>query len=120
MAFFSWQFICFLIVAVTVYYLIPGRFQWIVLLISSAWYYFVGGGPRAAIFVAVTVVTTWGGACLMDSIQKKEELKALEAAAHSSPSEEGDSGPSAGKPVKLSRAQKKELKALVQKKSAWS
>lgn len=36
MAFFSWQFICFLIVAVTVYYLIPGRFQWIVLLISSA------------------------------------------------------------------------------------
>ena len=37
MAFFSWQFICFLIVAVTVYYLIPGRFQWIVLLISSAW-----------------------------------------------------------------------------------
>ncbi|MDO5485635.1 MAG: MBOAT family O-acyltransferase [Sarcina sp.] len=116
MAFFSWQFICFLIVAVTVYYLIPGRFQWIVLLISSAWYYFVGGGPRAAVFVAVTVVTTWGGACLMDSIQKKEELKALEAAAHSSPSEEGDSGPSAGKPVKLSRAQKKELKALVQKK----
>ena len=75
MAFFSWQFICFLIVAVTVYYLIPGRFQWIVLLISSAWYYFVGGGPRAAVFVAVTVVTTWGGACLMDSIQKKEELK---------------------------------------------
>ena len=72
MAFFSWQFIVFLIVSVTVYYIIPGRFQWLVLLASSAWYYLVGGGPRAAVFVAATVLTTWGGAYLMDLIAQRE------------------------------------------------
>ena len=103
MAFFSWQFIVFLIVSVTVYYLIPGRFQWIVLLISSGWYYLVGGGLRAAVFVAVTVVTTWGGACLMDRIPQREEKKLR-------------SGEDAGETGKLSREQKKALKAVVQKK----
>ena len=103
MAFFSWQFIVFLIVSVTVYYMIPGRFQWIVLLISSGWYYLVGGGPRAAVFVAVTVVTTWGGACLMDRIPQREETKLR-------------SGEDAGETGKLSREQKKALKAVVQRK----
>ena len=103
MAFFSWQFIVFLIVSVTVYYMIPGRFQWIVLLISSGWYYQVGGGPRAAVFVAVTVVTTWGGACLMDRIPQREEKKLR-------------SGEDAGETGKLSREQKKALKAVVQRK----
>jgi len=103
MAFFSWQFIVFLIVSVTVYYLIPGRFQWIVLLISSGWYYLVGGGLRAAVFVAVTVVTTWGGACLMDRIPQREEKKLR-------------SGEDAGETGKLSREQKKALKAVVQRK----
>ena len=103
MAFFSWQFIVFLIVSVTVYYMIPGRFQWIVLLISSGWYYLVGGGPRAAVFVAVTVVTTWGGACLMDIIPQREEKKLR-------------SGEDAGETGKLSREQKKALKAVVQRK----
>ena len=103
MAFFSWQFIVFLIVSVTVYYMIPGRFQWIVLLISSGWYYLVGGGPRAAVFVAVTVVTTWGGACLMDRIPQREEKKLRP-------------GEDAGETGKLSREQKKALKAVVQRK----
>ena len=103
MAFFSWQFIVFLIVSVTVYYMIPGRFQWIVLLISSGWYYLVGGGPRAAVFVAVTVVTTWGGACLMDRIPQREEKKLR-------------SGEDAGETGKLAREQKKALKAVVQRK----
>lgn len=103
MAFFSWQFIVFLIVSVTVYYMIPGRFQWIVLLISSGWYYLVGGGPRAAVYVAVTVVTTWGGACLMDRIPQREEKKLR-------------SGEDAGETGKLSREQKKALKAVVQRK----
>lgn len=103
MAFFSWQFIVFLIVSVAVYYMIPGRFQWVVLLISSGWYYLVGGGPRAAVFVAVTVVTTWGGACLMDRIPLREE-KRLRA------------GEDIGETGKLSREQKKALKAVVQRK----
>ena len=102
MAFFSWQFITFLTISVVVYYLIPGRFQWLVLLASSAWYYMVGGGPRAAVFVAVTVVTTWGGAVLMDGISSGEESRFRKSQNLGA--------------EKLSRDQKRILKAAVQKK----
>ncbi len=102
MAFFSWQFITFLTISVVVYYLIPGRFQWLVLLASSAWYYMVGGGPRAAVFVAVTVVTTWGGAVLMDGISSGEESRFRKSQNLGA--------------EKLSRDQKRVLKAAVQKK----
>lgn len=103
MAFFSWQFILFLTISVVVYYLIPGRFQWIVLLISSGWYYLVGGGPKAALFVTVTILTTWGGACLMDRVHAIEEKKIL-------------AGAGGAEGVRLSREQKKVLKSRVQKK----
>lgn len=104
MAFFSWQFILFLTVSVTVYYIIPARFQWLVLLASSAWYYLVGGGARAAVFVAVTVVTTWGGALLMDRIPEQMDKK------------DAGSVDEEGKPRRLSREEKKARKALIQKK----
>ena len=104
MAFFSWQFILFLTVSVTVYYIIPARFQWLVLLASSAWYYLVGGGARAAVFVAVTVVTTWGGALLMDRIPEQMDKK------------DAGSVDEEGKPCRLSREEKKARKALIQKK----
>ena len=103
MAFFSWQFILFLTISVVVYYLIPGRYQWIVLLISSGWYYLVGGGPKAALFVTVTILTTWGGACLMDRVHAIEEKKIL-------------AGAGGAEGVRLSREQKKVLKSRVQKK----
>ena len=103
MAFFSWQFILFLTISVVVYYLIPGRFQWIVLLLSSGWYYLVGGGPKAALFVTVTILTTWGGACLMDRVHAIEEKKIL-------------AGAGGAEGVRLSREQKKVLKSRVQKK----
>ena len=103
MAFFSWQFILFLTISVVVYYLIPGRYQWIVLLLSSGWYYLVGGGPKAALFVTVTILTTWGGACLMDRVHAIEEKKIL-------------AGAGGAEGVRLSREQKKALKSRVQKK----
>lgn len=101
MAFFSWQFVLFLAVSLAVYYIVPVRFQWIVLLVSSAWYYVVGGGLKACIYVLVTVVTTYAGAVLMDNMQRKvdEKLKA-----------KGENAP------KLSREEKKQLKAAGQKK----
>ena len=119
MAFFSWQFILFLTVSVLVYYILPGRFQWLVLLASSVWYYLVGGGIRAAVFVAVTGVTTWGGAYLMDLVAQREEQKALERLRSAVPDDAGADGAKAaktGRAGKLSREEKKALKAVVQKK----
>ena len=71
------------------------------MLVSSAWYYVIGGGLKACIYVLVTVVTTYAGAVLMDNMQRKvdEKLKA-----------KGENAP------KLSREEKKQLKAAGQKK----
>ena len=69
---------------------------------GGAWYYMVGGGPRAAVFVAVTVVTTWGGAMLMDGISSGEESRFRKSQNLGA--------------EKLSRDQKRILKAAVQKK----
>lgn len=73
MAFFSWQFILFLAVSLAVYYIVPGRFKWLVLLVSSAWYYAAGGGLKACIYVLVTIVTTYAGAVIIDNIQRQTD-----------------------------------------------
>ena len=103
MAFFSWQFILFLTVSLAVYYIVPGRFRWLVLLASSAWYYVVGGGLKSCVYVLVTVITTYLGAVIIDNMQRKvdEQLKGRSTEAGA---------------VKLSREEKKQLKALGQKK----
>ena len=103
MAFFSWQFILFLTVSLAVYYIVPGRFRWLVLLASSAWYYVVGGGLKSCVYVLVTVITTYLGAVIIDNMQRKvdEQLKGRSTEAGT---------------VKLSREEKKQLKALGQKK----
>lgn len=103
MAFFSWQFILFLTVSLAVYYIVPGRFRWMVLLASSSWYYVVGGGLKSCVYVLVTVITTYLGAVIIDNMQRKvdEQLKGRSTEAGT---------------VKLSREEKKQLKALGQKK----
>ena len=73
MAFFSWQFILFLAVSLAVYYIVPGRFKWLVLLVSSAWYYVAGGGLKACIYVLVTIVTAYAGAVIIDNIQRQTD-----------------------------------------------
>ena len=103
MAFFSWQFILFLTCSLVIYYLVPGRFQWMVLLVSSTWYYLNGGSLRTVIYVLVTIVTTFLGAYFMDRIQGgvDERLKGKKAD---------------GTVVKPTREEKKQYKAEGQKR----
>ena len=104
MAFFSWQFILFLAVSLAVYYIVPGRFKWLVLLVSSAWYYAAGGGLKACIYVLVTIVTTYAGAVIIDNIQRQtdRQLKGRRRG-------QGAAG--------LSREEKRRLKSAGQKRS---
>lgn len=44
MSFTSIGFICFLVITVTLYYLFPKKYQWILLLIASLVFYFCAGG----------------------------------------------------------------------------
>ena len=103
MAFFSWQFILFLTCSLVIYYLVPGRFQWIVLLVSSTWYYLNGGSLRTVIYVLVTIVTTFFGAYFMDRIQSSVDARLKGKKAD-------------GTVVKPTREEKKQYKAEGQKR----
>ena len=103
MAFFSWQFILFLTCSLVIYYLVPGRFQWMVLLVSSTWYYLNGGSLRTVIYVLVTIVTTFLGAYFMDRIQSGVDARLKGKKAD-------------GTVVKPTREEKKQYKAEGQKK----
>ena len=103
MAFFSWQFILFLTCSLVIYYLVPGRFQWMVLLVSSTWYYLNGGSLRTVIYVLVTIVTTFCGAYFMDRIQSGVDARLKGKKAD-------------GTVVKPTREEKKQYKAEGQKR----
>lgn len=58
MLFTSYDFIIFIAVLLAVYYLIPKKFQWILLLVASYFFYWVAN-PAYLLFVAVTTVTVY-------------------------------------------------------------
>lgn len=58
MLFTSFPFIVFLLLTVVLYYILPKRFQWILLLVANAVFYaFAGVG--SFIFICITIVTTY-------------------------------------------------------------
>ena len=81
MLFTSFGFILFLAILFPLYYLVPKRFQWMLLLAASYIFYaFAGWG--CLIFIAVTTVTCWYASLRMDRLQKRQStyLKARKEA----------------------------------------
>ncbi|MHB8963595.1 MAG: MBOAT family O-acyltransferase [Saccharofermentanales bacterium] len=58
MLFTSYTFIAFIAVLFIAYYLIPGRFQWMLLLVASYLFYFMAS-PKYLIYISVTTVSTY-------------------------------------------------------------
>lgn len=54
----SYEFPAFLMALLVLYYLIPGRFQWMLLLAASCVFY-AQGGVFYLIYPMVTTMTTW-------------------------------------------------------------
>lgn len=54
----SYEFAAFFILLLTVYYLVPGRLQWLLLLAASYWFY-VSGGLLYVCYPLFTTVSTW-------------------------------------------------------------
>jgi D-alanyl-lipoteichoic acid acyltransferase DltB (MBOAT superfamily) len=80
MHFASWAFLLFLAVLVPVYYLVPKRIQWIVLLLANA--VFVGfAGWLGAVFMTVTVATVYAASRGIDALfaRQRETLAAMKA-----------------------------------------
>ena len=80
MLFPSWAFLLFLAVLVPVYFLVPKRIQWIVLLIANAVFVCIAG-LLGAVFMAVTVATVYGATRFFDAsfARQRETLAAMKA-----------------------------------------
>lgn len=54
----SYSFLAFIFVLLLLYYLVPGKLQWVVLLFASVWFYLCAAAWWA-VCPLITVVTTW-------------------------------------------------------------
>lgn len=70
----SMQFILFVLLAATGYYLIPRRFQWIWIL-GFSYVYYLAGGVKILFFLLFTTITTYGCALGMERIAGKKPDK---------------------------------------------
>src|SRR5699024_9261764 len=59
MAFTSLTFVLLVLATVALYYLLPRRFQWLLLLAASMVFYLSGGG-RTVIWLLAVAAVTWG------------------------------------------------------------
>ncbi len=90
MLFTSYRFILFLVITVTVYYLIPKKYQWMLLLLAS-YVFYLFSGPVYLIYILATTLSTYYASRRMDLLQnrqavylkeKKEELSREERKAY--------------------------------------
>ena len=61
-------FILFVAASLLVFYLVPHRFQWIVLLAFS-YIYYIAGGPRYVVFILFSTIVTWFLALLIEKTE---------------------------------------------------
>lgn len=76
MLFNSIKYLIFLIVTVSLYFIIPKKYRWIVLLVGSYAFYIIYDWRFIFLLVGVTFVT-YGGALLIDKFKDKTALKRL-------------------------------------------
>lgn len=64
MFFTSYEFLGFITILLLLYYVIPQRFQWMLLLAFSAFFYYAAD-PTYLLYIGTTIVTVWFAACKM-------------------------------------------------------
>ncbi len=74
MPFTSFRFFAFLAAVVFVYYIVPKKFQWVVLLISSYAFYLYSGVDNL-VFILSTTLFTYLSGLLMQSMRNKNQKK---------------------------------------------
>ena len=72
MLFTSYNFILFLLVLFLLYYTIPRKYQWILLLVASFVFYSFSGWDNVA-YITVTIVVTYLGAVKIGQLSRQQE-----------------------------------------------
>lgn len=77
MLFTSYEFIGFLLMVFLLYYLLPRRFQW-KLLLAASYLFYAYAGPKFLLYIGVTTLSTWFVAIKIEQagIRQKEYVKA--------------------------------------------
>ena len=73
MLFTSYGFIAFIAILFVVYYIVPKKWQWPLLLMASGVFYWIAD-PRFIIFICVTSLSAWGSGVLMGRINDAQDL----------------------------------------------
>ncbi|NMA94938.1 MAG: MBOAT family protein, partial [Clostridiales bacterium] len=73
MLFASYNFIIFITVLFFVYYIIPKRFQWMLLLFASYVFYFFAG-PKYIIYIAFTTISTYVVSIILGRIDSAQKI----------------------------------------------
>ena len=74
MLFTSLSFFMFFIIGLIIYYLVPKKFQWIVLLVASGVFY-ASFSWKFFFFILFTIITVWLSGVLIDKITEKQKLQ---------------------------------------------
>ena len=67
-------FLLFVLASVLVYYIVPHKWQWLVLLVFS-YIYYVAGGPRFVVFILFSTIVTWLAALMIEKMEAQENHK---------------------------------------------
>ena len=59
MAITSFGFLCFYTVVLILYYIVPGKFQWMILTLASVIYYLLSGSYVLILYPLAAVTATW-------------------------------------------------------------
>lgn len=120
MSFFTPVFLIFILVGLTLYYIVPARCKWCILLGLSIFFYCYGGiGP--IVFLLITCLSVWLATCYIDNDRSKikqliKEIKAGKSEATDGQKEDaGDSSAvkSAGADINVIKANAKRRYKLV-------
>lgn len=76
MSLISTEFLLFVLTAVTGYYLIPKKYQWIWLLAFS-YIYYAAAGVRLVFFLVYTTVTAYAAGRLIERTEEKQKKKGI-------------------------------------------
>lgn len=74
MSLVSLSFIIFLIVLAFLYYLLPGKWQWVILLCGSLCFYTLVGTPYTLAYVLVSTLSAYASTYLMDKNPQNKKL----------------------------------------------
>jgi D-alanyl-lipoteichoic acid acyltransferase DltB (MBOAT superfamily) len=72
----SFYFLCFYTVLLILYYVLPGKMQWVLLLVSSIAFYLLSGSPWLILYPAAAVTVTFFCTRCMDTAPAEQKAGA--------------------------------------------